>query len=142
VRVNTLGSRRLLAASLAMACLAALLALPEAYFTYRNGVPAAWPRIASMVVGAAALGGAFYWALLRMCPRIAGWLAGAIACQLGAMYPVLVISFGETMFGYPAAARYWLLIWAMDSIPAGWLPFLVGALAGEGMQRLLPAPPS
>jgi hypothetical protein len=142
VRVNTPGSRRLLAASLFMACLAALVALPEAYFTYRNGLPAAWPRIASMVVGAAALGGAFYWGLLRMFPRIAGWLAGGIACQLGAMYPVLVISFGETMFGHPGAARYWLVIWAMDSIPAGWLPFLVGIVAGGGMRRLLPAPPS
>ena len=39
-------------------------------------------------------------------------------------------------------ARYWLLVWAMDSIPAGWLPLLVGVVAGGGMQRLLPAPPS
>ena len=140
MRVKTPGSRRLLAATLFIACLAALLALPEAYFTFRNVLPAAWLRMASMVTGAAVLGGAFYWGLLRMFPRLAGWLAGALACQLGAMYPVLVISFGETMFGNPAAARYWLVIWAMDSIPAGWLPFLIGAVAGWGVQRLLPPP--
>jgi len=48
---------------------------------------------------------------------------------------------GETLFGNPAAARYWLAIWMMDSVPAGWLPFLIGAAAGWGLQRLLPATP-
>jgi hypothetical protein len=133
--------RRLLAASLFVACLAALLALPEAYFTYRNALPAAWTRMASMLAGAAALGGALHWGLRRMFPGLAGWLAAALACQLGAMYPVLVISVGETLFGNPSAARYWLAIWVMDSVPAGWLPFLIGAAAGWGLGRLLPATP-
>ena len=137
MRVNTF-----LAATLFIACLAALLALPEAYFTYRNALPAAWTRLASMLAGAAALGGAFYWGLLRLFRGLAPWVAAALACQLGSMYPVLVISFGETLFGNPAAARYWLAIWVMDSFPAGWLPLVIGALTGWGVQRLLPAPPA
>jgi hypothetical protein len=121
--------------------MAALLALPEAYFTFRNALPAAWTRLASMVLGAAVLGGALHWGLRRMFPGLAAWLAAALACQLGSMYPVLVISVGETLFGTPAAARYWMVIWLMDSMPAGWLPFVIGALAGWGLHRLLPATP-
>ena len=136
MRVNTF-----LAAPLFIACLAALLALPEAYFTFRNALPAAWTRVASMLVGAAAFGGAFHWGLRRMFPGLAAWLAAAIGCQLGSMYPMLVIFVGETLFGTPSAARYWLVTWLIDSLPVGWLPLLIGAVAGWGLHRLLPAAP-